>query len=83
MGGWFGEHIGHHWPLGYEPTLWSVVFPLGMYAVASEVFGGTAHLAFMPPIARVMFWVSVAAWVLVGAAFLARSARTRRAGSGV
>ena len=72
------RHIGQHWPLSYEPTLWSVVFPLGMYAVATETFGKTAHLAFMQPLARVMFWVSVLAWVLVAAAFLAGSARAGR-----
>jgi hypothetical protein len=81
VGGLFGEHIGRQWPLGYEPPGGSS--SPRIYAVASEVSGGTAHLAFMPPLARVMFWVPVAAWVLVGAAFLARSARTRRAGSGV
>jgi tellurite resistance protein TehA-like permease len=28
-----------YWPLTYEPTLWSVVFPLGMYSVATLSFG--------------------------------------------
>ena len=69
------RHIRRHWPLTYEPTLWSVVFPLGMYSVATLTFGKTARLAFMEPIARVMLWVAVAAWVLVAAAFLARLAR--------
>ena len=69
------RHIRRHWPLTYEPSLWSVVFPLGMYSVATLVFGKAAHLAFMEPLARFMFWVAVAAWVLVAAAFLARLAR--------
>jgi tellurite resistance protein TehA-like permease len=68
------RHIRRHWPLSYEPTLWSVVFPLGMYSVATLTFGKTAHLTFMPPLARFMLWVAVAAWVLVAAAFLARLA---------
>jgi tellurite resistance protein TehA-like permease len=72
------RHIAHHWPLSYEPTLWSVVFPLGMYSVATLVFGKTAHLAFMEPLARFMLWVAVAAWVLVAAAFLTRLARNYR-----
>jgi hypothetical protein len=46
-----------------------------MYAVATQVFGKTAQLTFMQPLARVMFWVSVAAWALVAAAFLARAGR--------
>ena len=71
------RHVRRHWPLTYEPTLWSIVFPLGMYSVATLTFGKAAHLAFMEPLARVMFWVAVAAWVLVAAAFLARLARRR------
>jgi tellurite resistance protein TehA-like permease len=73
LGSW--RHIRRHWPFTYEPTLWSIVFPLGMYSVATLSFGKEAHLAFMEPLARFMFWVSVAAWALVAAAFLARLAR--------
>jgi tellurite resistance protein TehA-like permease len=69
------RHVRRHWPLTYEPTLWSVVFPLGMYSVATLTFGKAAHLAFMEPLARFMLWVAVAAWALVAAAFLARLAR--------
>ncbi len=74
------RHVRHHWPLTYEPTLWSVVFPLGMYAVATLAFGKAARLTFMEPLARFMIWVALAAWVLVAAAFLARL--TRRSGTG-
>ncbi|MGH3186813.1 MAG: tellurite resistance/C4-dicarboxylate transporter family protein [Streptosporangiaceae bacterium] len=69
------RHIRRHWPLTYEPTLWSVVFPLGMYSVATLTFGKAAHLAFMEPLARFMLWVAFAAWALVAAAFLTRLAR--------
>ncbi len=69
------RHVRHHWPLTYEPTLWSVVFPLGMYSVATLVFGKAAHLAFTEPLARFMLWVAVAAWAAVAAAFLIRLAR--------
>ena len=69
------RHVRRHWPLTYEPTLWSVVFPLGMYSVATLVFGTTAHLEFMEPLARVMFWVSVAVWALVAIGFCSRFTR--------
>jgi len=69
------RHVRRHWPLTYEPTLWSVVFPLGMYSVATLSFGKVARLAFMEPLSRFMLWVAVAAWVLVAAAFGARLAR--------
>jgi tellurite resistance protein TehA-like permease len=69
------RHVRQHWPLSYEPTLWSVVFPLGMYSVATLSFGKAAGLAFMGPLSRFMLWVAVATWVMVAAAFLARLAR--------
>jgi tellurite resistance protein TehA-like permease len=72
------RHVRRQWPLTYEPSLWSIVFPLGMYSVATLTFGEAARLGFMHPIAHVMLWVAVAAWVLVAAAFLARLARSLR-----
>jgi tellurite resistance protein TehA-like permease len=69
------RHVRRQWPLTYEPALWSIVFPLGMYSVATLSFGKSSGLAFMDPIARVMLWVAVAAWVLVAGAFLTRLAR--------
>ena len=69
------RHVRRHWPFSYEPTLWSVVFPLGMYSVATLSFGKIAHLSFMEPLGRFMLWVAVAAWVVVAVAFLVRLAR--------
>jgi tellurite resistance protein TehA-like permease len=71
----FWRHVRQHWPLTYEPTLWSVVFPLGMYSVATLVFGQAVRLGFTGSVARFMLWVAVAAWVLVAAAFGVRLAR--------
>jgi tellurite resistance protein TehA-like permease len=66
------------YPRTYEPRLWSVVFPLGMYTVACWSLGHTTAFTFMTSIARVWIWVGVAAWVVVlvlmGAAFF-RTAR--------
>jgi tellurite resistance protein TehA-like permease len=59
----------------YEPRLWNVVFPLGMYTVASYTLGQTAGLGFMASVARVWVWVGVAAWVAVLALMLAALAR--------
>jgi tellurite resistance protein TehA-like permease len=69
------RHVRRHWPLSYEPALWSVVFPLGMYSVATLSFGKVAHLSFMEPLSRFMLWVAVAAWVVVAVAFIARIGR--------
>jgi tellurite resistance protein TehA-like permease len=72
------QHITHHGHLAYAPALWSAVFPLGMYSVAALLYGKTAHLDFMQPIAQFMLWVSVAAWILVAGTFLVRLARRPR-----
>jgi tellurite resistance protein TehA-like permease len=72
------RHVRRQWPLAYDPALWSIVFPLGMYSAATVSFGKTTGLAFMDPIAHVMLWVAVAAWVLVVAAFIVRVARKSR-----
>jgi tellurite resistance protein TehA-like permease len=64
-----------HWPLTYEPTLWSVVFPLGMYSVATPSYSHVAHLRFMAPLGRFMLSVAVAAWAVVAIAFSVRAAR--------
>jgi tellurite resistance protein TehA-like permease len=53
--------------VGYEPTLWSMVFPLGMYAAASANYGWATGLGFMVAIARVEVWVGFAAWLGVAA----------------
>lgn len=64
------RHLLRSEPIRYEAGLWSIVFPLGMYAVASLLFGRTQHLAFMEWIGRVEVWVAVLAWVAVMLAML-------------
>jgi tellurite resistance protein TehA-like permease len=60
------RYLIRHYPRTYEPRLWNVVFPLGMYTVASWSLGhAAAGLAFMTSIARVWFWVGFAAWIIV------------------
>ena len=51
---------GYSW--AYEPKLWSVVFPLGMYAVASVTLGRAIDFEFMRELAAVWVWIGVAAW---------------------
>jgi len=69
------RHVRRQWPLRYEPTLWGLVFPLGMYSVATLTFGMSTHQNFMEPLARFMLWVAVAAWALVAAALCVRVAK--------
>jgi tellurite resistance protein TehA-like permease len=73
------RHLRQRWPLGYETALWSVVFPLGMYSSATGAFGKITKLGFMAPIARVMLWAAVAAWLAVAVAGLATLVRRQPA----
>jgi tellurite resistance protein TehA-like permease len=62
------RHLVERERVSYEPTLWSMVFPLGMYGAASAAYGRAAHLGFMVDIARVEVWIGLAAWIAVAAA---------------
>jgi tellurite resistance protein TehA-like permease len=65
--------------LRFEPALWSVVFPIGTYSVATLTFGKAVSLSFMEPLGRGVLWVAFAAWLLLAAACVARLARGRAA----
>ncbi|MGV8969792.1 MAG: tellurite resistance/C4-dicarboxylate transporter family protein [Microbacteriaceae bacterium] len=58
------RHMFHRIPLRYEPTLWSIIFPLGMYAVASLSLGATDHLPVVLWIGKVELWVAFGAWLI-------------------
>ena len=59
------RYVLRRYPRTYEPRLWNVVFPLGMYTVASFSLGHLPGLGFMASVARIWVWVGVAAWVAV------------------
>lgn len=57
-------------PLRYVATLWSIVFPLGMYSVAGMYLGRVDDLPIVEAIGSAWLWVAVAAWVVVGISML-------------
>ncbi|MGH9083371.1 MAG: tellurite resistance/C4-dicarboxylate transporter family protein, partial [Acidimicrobiales bacterium] len=59
------RYVVKRYPRTFEPRLWSVVFPLGMYTVASDTLGRAAGLGFMESIARAWVYVGAAAWAAV------------------
>ncbi len=50
-------------PLRYTPMLWSLVFPLGMYGVASLRLSLAAELPTLKTISAAMSWIALAAWL--------------------
>src|SRR5262249_21178845 len=72
------RHIIHKVPLRYEPALWSIVFPLGMYGVACRFLARADHLPGFDTLGAIESWFAVAAWVATFVAMLAHLTRTLR-----
>lgn len=72
--GWW-RHVVHRIPLRYDPSLWSVVFPLGMYGVAGHYLGIADDLSVVSGIGHTEIWVALTAWVLTFLAMLRHLAR--------
>ena len=64
--GWW-RHYVHRVPLKYEATWWSIIFPLGMYAVASIYLGRADSLPIVGYIGSAEIWVAFAAWAAAAA----------------
>jgi tellurite resistance protein TehA-like permease len=73
--GWW-RHVRRKVPLRYDATLWSIIFPLGMYAVAGIYLGRADHLPVVETVGRVELWVAFAAWLLVLLAMVLHVLRT-------
>ncbi|MGH3394037.1 MAG: tellurite resistance/C4-dicarboxylate transporter family protein [Streptosporangiaceae bacterium] len=73
--GWW-RHVAHHIPVRYDPTWWSVVFPLGMYGVAGQYLGQADHLPLIQSIGANESWVALAAWALTFLAMMRHLYRT-------
>ena len=75
----YWRHVARGVPFRFDPTWWSIVFPLGMYAVAGMYLGRADDLPIVAWIGETWMWVAVAAWTvafigMVGSRFV----RTRR-----
>jgi len=58
------RHVAMKAPIEYSPMYWSLVFPLGMYTVATWQFATADQFNFMKGIADVTIWVAFAAWLI-------------------
>lgn len=73
--GWW-RHIRRRIPMLYDATLWSMVFPLGMYAVAGIYLGGADQLPVVEAIGRGELWVAFVVWLVVFTAMFLHIADT-------
>ena len=78
-----GSAIGYLWSL-FRPlfmfailyVVFTVVFPLGMYAVAGIYLGRADSLPLVEAVGRTELWVALAAWSLVALAMVVHVVRT-------
>ncbi len=75
----YWKHFVRHKPLRYEPTQWSIVFPLGMYTVTSFRLALAAEFEPLHWVSHIMLWVALAAWCMVAAGLLRRMAHKQNA----
>jgi tellurite resistance protein TehA-like permease len=73
------KHGLHRVPLRYTTTLWSMLFPLGMYAVASHRLSLVGQVPALQSLSRAMVWVALAAWTATFIGLAAASWRSARA----
>lgn len=62
MGVW--RHGVQRVPVKYDPQYWSLVFPLGMFTVATTMLVKATGLAFLMPIPEIMVFVALVAWAV-------------------
>jgi tellurite resistance protein TehA-like permease len=67
------RHVIHRLPLGLSRLVWSAVFPLGMYSVATSEMAGATSIGVLDGVGTAFFWIALTAWALAWLA-LARSA---------
>ena len=67
------------YPLRYDPRLWGMVFPLGMYTAATLHLSDALDLPFLAAIPRGFLVVALAAWTATAAGLVSSLRRAVRA----
>ena len=64
------RHLGRGVSFRYVTTLWAMVFPMGVYSVASMTVGSVEKVAIIAWFGKVFIWVALVAWTLVAVDWL-------------
>src|SRR6516164_5423803 len=66
----FWRHVIERVPITYDPQYWSLVFPLGMYTVATLVFANATGMRFLLIIPHIAVYIAILAWAITFVAML-------------
>jgi tellurite resistance protein TehA-like permease len=67
---WLWRHVLHGVRLVYEPSLWSLIFPMGMYTAASFELGRAVDQPWLLTLSRLVLPVAIGAWLWTFAAMI-------------
>ena len=67
----FWKYVVAREPIRYDPALWSIVFPLGMYSTALQLLTHISGLEFLAAFGPASAWIAFVAWALVALGWLA------------
>jgi tellurite resistance protein TehA-like permease len=60
----FWRHVVERVPITYDPQYWSLVFPLGMYTVATFIFANATGMTFLLIIPQIGVYIATLAWLV-------------------
>jgi tellurite resistance protein TehA-like permease len=66
----FWRHLVERVPVTYDPQYWSLVFPLGMYSVATFTFANATGMTFLLIIPHIAVYIAMLAWFITFTAML-------------
>lgn len=75
---WLWRHLWKRVPLRYDPAVWNIVFPIGMYTVATFELAHALQLDFLPTVSAVGVYINLAVWAIVAVGFIARAFQVAR-----
>ena len=74
------KYLASREPIRYHPSLWSVVFPLGMYSAATQTFSSLPGFSALHSLGIAFLWIALIAWSAVALGYVvAWIQRTRSA----
>jgi tellurite resistance protein TehA-like permease len=75
----FWRQVIERVPITYDPQYWSLVFPLGMYSVATFMFANATGMPFLLIIPRIAVYIAILAWLITLSAMLFKLGRRIKA----